>query len=364
MSQIKTFARNIDMKTCYHDIAFLLNQTVESGRIPFTSKRPQGQDTNVISGRHCADINRTTLELKAAAIGATNTMWIFGADAEFLGLELKDSNPKEFQAAKKENRDFNCEPVLMFASVRERMTQGNVDRVNIVREGAGVDVQCAYLLDQFTEESRRRVFRQQKLERVFEQGTVDIVSRRRSEIASQILKNIASYDSLNDEKAALIKANVHNNLTKDGEFYQEAITEYKKMTASFSPAQKKVFDVCRKHYTAQLSGSLLNLTDDEKSEFISSLKELQQKDPEVVARTVFLSSVYAERSTHYGFALEPIYHASEMKQQVINQMGVKDPRVAEHMREAAYDGPIMNENARRMMLNKTHEKIRTPNYER
>lgn len=369
MSQIKTHAKGVDMHTCYHDIAYLLNEGLANGSLPFTQEKPPAQNTNIISGRHCGDINSTALELKAASIGAKNSLWIFGADAEFLGLELKDSNPKEYQNAKKENPRFNCEPVLMFAQVRERMGQGNTDRVNVAREGAGVDVQCAYLLDQFSEASVRRVFRQQKLEQTLGEGTVDIVARRRSEIASQIIKNMAVYDAIPEEREKAIQTNLQHNLSKDGAFFKAAAEEYKKITESYSPAQKTVFNVCRKYYTAQLSGSRLQLNEAEKTQFTQAFQTLQKESaadgkPEIVARTVFQAQMYAERSTHYAFSLEPIYRESELREKVINQTAVKNPRQAQALRDTSYSGSILNEQTKRNLLNKRHEKIRSQGFER
>ena len=119
--EIKTYAVNVSIdgiEPNYKEINSLIKENLSQGTLPFFSEKPLPPDMNVITGRATPDINSEKILLKASSIGAASTMWIYGADAEYLGFELKSSNPTEFREAVKKNPEFNCRPIVI-QKVRE-----------------------------------------------------------------------------------------------------------------------------------------------------------------------------------------------------------------------------------------------------
>ena len=118
---ITTYAVNRNFDSNYREINSLIKENLKNNTMPVLSGKTFPPDMNVITGKTRMDINKEKIALKAASIGATSTMWIYGADAAQLGLELKAKNPFEYQKAVKQNPNFNCRPVVI-QNARERFS--------------------------------------------------------------------------------------------------------------------------------------------------------------------------------------------------------------------------------------------------
>jgi hypothetical protein len=81
----------------------LLETSCRNRTLPYACEAPLPHNTDVVRNTHCNDINTQMIELKAASTGIGRTAWVFGADAEFLGLQLR--KPEE-------NGPFDPDPVL------------------------------------------------------------------------------------------------------------------------------------------------------------------------------------------------------------------------------------------------------------
>lgn len=318
---ILTHALNGTLQTNYQEINALIKHNLENGSLPYYADLPSPQDTNVINGRHFQDINQQKIELKAAAIGSKRNLWIYGTDAAYLGLELKSSQPKEFQAAKKEHPHFNCKPVLVYANIREKLVsgQGNNSHINVAAEGLGCDVQCAYLVDQFTEKSIQKIFSLAGLERKLSNQTSP-VQNRASLIAKEIVKNITNYNTGEHERKrrADIKRNFQLNMQKNSPLLQEVKSKFSDIQKNYTHEQKIIFDVYRKHFMQQLCAERITSYSDEEKQKIDkafyTIFEHMEKNPSqqsMLTHTIFDAYAFTERLSHHNFSFEPIFTAEE-----------------------------------------------------
>jgi|GEM_PF-2523006 hypothetical protein len=362
---ILTHALNGSMDTNYKEINALIKQNIESGTLPYYQEKSSPLDTNVINGRHFGDINQQKIELKAAAIGSKRNLWIYGADAQYLGLELKSANPTEFHAAKKANKNFNCKPVLVYANIREKLVsgRGNNSHINVASEGLGCDVQCAYLLDQFTEKSIQKIFNLATLERKL--GTeLSPVQNRASLIAKEIIKNITYYNTGENEKQQRyhIKRNLTANMQKNAPVLKTVREKYNDIQKNYSPEQKVVFDVYRKHFMQQLTAQhIFDYSDEERKKVDTAFKKLfeqMEKNPEkesLLTHTIFDAYAFTERLSHHNFSFEPIFSAEEelAKRQTLAKIAAPFARKISDDRQQKV-ATIIDETKRKQLRSRTY----------
>ena len=334
-TEIKTHALNYDTLNNYSEINNLIKQNLETNTLPFNHNLPLPLDTNVITGNHFSDINKQKIELKVASIGSKRNLWIFGADAQYLGLELKSTIPSEYKAAKKINKNFNCEPVIVQANVRERLFTGKANKTNIVSEGLGADCQCAYMLDQFTDSSIQKVFSLATLNRKLSQD-FSPVKERSALIAKEIIKNINEYNSgekdkeLRNKKKRNISINSHKNSLVNSSVKENL----NNITKNYSSEQKTVFNFYHKHFIEQLSGQKIYYISPEKKEelnnaFTKLLEQAETKEKKTaITQTIFDAYTFTERLSHHNFSLEPVYSAEEEKAKQIQLKKIQTPKAA------------------------------------
>lgn len=104
---VKTYESQANVDEVPGRIQRQVEENIAAGIVPFANDNPLPQDMNIVTGKHLSDVNRLQLQLKASQIGATSLKWIYGADAAFFGLHLKDTNPTEKVKARKENINFD-----------------------------------------------------------------------------------------------------------------------------------------------------------------------------------------------------------------------------------------------------------------
>jgi hypothetical protein len=119
------------------ELQTLFETSCRNRTMPYGRELPLPHNTDIIRTTHCNDINTQKIELKAASIGVERTAWVFGADAEFLGLRLREPDSDS-------DGPFDPDPLLWFAHVSSRPQNP-------------VEAQTVYLIDQFTEESLSRL---------------------------------------------------------------------------------------------------------------------------------------------------------------------------------------------------------------
>ncbi len=312
--EIKTYAINvgtdgIDMN--YKEINSLIKENLFHGTLPFLSERIFPPDMNVITGKGTPDINLEKILLKAASIGSHSTMWIYGADAEYLGLELKSSSPTEYREAVKKNTNFNCRPVVI-QKVRERFSDRNMrGNTNVLSEGLCRDAQCAYLLDQFTEKSIEKVFNLSRLEKKLGGGL-----NAKSFLARKIIENRIEYNTGKkaSEHTKAAKANLVANMKKNSSVFQEIVNKRNADFKNYLPEQKAVYDFCYKHFLEQETGErLYSFTESDRAGIAQSFETLLEKIEEnpkisgIIARTIFDAYSFSQRLIHRNFSLEPIF---------------------------------------------------------
>ena len=312
--EIKTYAVNVSIDGIdpnYKEINSLIKENLSQGTLPFFSEKPLPPDMNVITGRATPDINSEKILLKASSIGAASTMWIYGADAEYLGFELKSSNPTEFREAVKKNPDFNCRPIVI-QKVRERFSDREMrNKTNVLSESLCRDAQCAYLLDQFTEKSVEKVFNLRRLE-----AKLDGRQSMKSSLARKIIENRIEYNTgkKSGEHTKAAKANLIANMKRNSPVFKEIINKRNADFKNYLPEQKTIYDFCYKRFLERESGERLYAFSDSDRERIetsfATLLEKIEENPKIsgiIARTIFDAYAFSQRLTHRNFSLEPIF---------------------------------------------------------
>lgn len=349
---ITTYAVNNDHYSNYKEINSLIKENLRNNTMPFLSGKVFPPNMNIITGKTRMDINREKTDLKAASIGATSTMLIYGADAARLGFELKARNPAEFQKAVKQNPNYNCRPIII-QNARERFSDretGSEGRPH--PESPCIDCQCAYLLDQFTEKSVERLFT--------EELPQDKIPYDRY-MAREIIANRNEYNTgeIQSERTRHIRQNLFLNLQKSSPVFQEIVNKRNSIYENYLPEQKIIFDYYYKHFNEQASGEkLYNLSPEEKQNLLKAFTGLINKIDEnkenknisgIISRTIFDALSFSERLTHYNFALEPIYARDE-------QIRKGESReLPPAMRQEAGDkgSPLQNKRARQKLTRPT-----------
>ena len=282
-SEIKTYSTSLLLKDVWKEINNLVQENIIKGTLPYLVNKPYPQDSNLVITTHLGDINKIELELTAASIGAKSLEWIFEADAEMIGLELKE----------------NATGIILTA---------NVNRNNKVQE----EPHCAFLLDQFTEESRNRLYNINEFEKYI--STFDNETKKfLRTVAHKVIKNIDEYNrganefDLINQKKENLRQNLENNFLK-----QKVLERTEELTSNYDSNQKIIFDHLQNYYLKQLTGfGTYKLTPEEKEKILKSFKELSVVDTPRLVKVLADSFLLSERKTHYEFAQEKIYSLAD-----------------------------------------------------
>ncbi len=333
---IKTFATGVSMKDIYKNINALALQNIDAGTLPYlkdmNAENPLPQDMNVVNGKHLGDINKIQLELKAAKIGAKSLKWIYGADAAILGLELKSSNPRELRDAMKDNPNFDTEPVIGYANTRRNVARLKDGHTNdIAAEGIGMDAQAIYLLDQFTDESIKRVYTPKRIEESLLLRGNDEARRKISIISKNMLKNISEYDTgIREEPVRkAMRENIRKNLARPVDGSENAVRDKifsvkQEIGRGLNQEQKQLFEQLNTYFTKQQTGLHFTsrLTPEQAAEKKEALKKtfsgLAGKDSPALAELLTDAYLFTDRTTHIGFSYEKIYTKADQLAKVRN----------------------------------------------
>lgn len=279
-SEIKTLPLSILTKDIWQQINSLTEQNIKEGVLPYLNDQPLPQDMNMVNGSHLGDLNKIELELKASLSSSSSLEWIFGADAEIIGLEL-DKTKK----------------------LSDMIVSKNINRNGSVE----YDAQYAYLLDDFTNESKKRLF-EPDLDQIFGHLPENL-QKQIKKVVQNIITNIDEYHR-GERETPLIKQkkqNVKDNVSN--EFLKGKIKETtQQITNNYDKNQKQVFDHLQNYYLTQITGfKTYQLNEQQKEQLLQSFKELSVVDTPRLTETLTNSYLLAERKTHYEFEKEQIY---------------------------------------------------------
>jgi hypothetical protein len=197
-----------------------------AGSFPFSREAPLPENTNLVTGDRRYDLNAQCLELHAASTGIDRTLWLFAADAEILGLELRDGQ----------------KPLPVFANIIE---PDHTTRL---------EAHLSYLLDQFTPESISRLYEYAGPASI---NREDVNTRRRYMFAKMAVFNIANYDSGVPDKSARLSTMKHirENSDPHNPAFEDARNAYRYYSSRGRP---EVFNALRTYYIRQVSGNPLD----------------------------------------------------------------------------------------------------------
>jgi len=312
-SEIKTYPKQVMLGDIYKEINSLMKENIKNGAVPFVKETPLPQNMNIVSGRHLGDINKILLELKASRIGAKSLEWISGADAAFLGLELKMKET----------------PVVAFANTIRNKAEAADDGVENL-----LDAQTIYLLDQFTQKSINRALSFASLDKNLEMTGNDKAEIQKKVMAQNMLRNISGYDTgflekdLRESKRKNVVAN-----WKDTDIIKDVNESFKNVTEKYSSAEKNIFKVLSNYFLTQNTGLKVTeaLSQEEKESLIKKLYEISNVDSPRFAQIAAESSLFAERTTHLGFSYDYIYEQTENKGKTMTK--VFPPKAARFERD-------------------------------
>jgi hypothetical protein len=215
----------------------LLETSCRNRTMPYAREIPLPPNTDIVRDTSCGDINAQTIELKAAAAGLERTAWIFGADAEFLGLTLRKPG---------ENGPSDPDPVLWFARISSRPE-------------TPVEAQAVYLIDQFSGGSLNRLAScacEASMENYGLPGDGETRKRRRL-MAQKVLFALHGYDSgLSDTELQLSRQQaVKANTTPGTPGFAIAQKYYAASSKDFGKTQKALFNTMLNYRSVQNTGA-------------------------------------------------------------------------------------------------------------
>lgn len=274
---IKNEEAELMLKDIYKDINFLIQKNLTNNTFPYLSDKPLPQDVNVVNGRHLGDINKITLELKAASIGSKSLKWIYAADADFMNLELKKDQA----------------PLMCYANI-------------INGKELHTEAQKAYLLDQFTDIS---------IENAINISRDEKADKQKKTISQNMIKNITEYDSGLGEKN--LRENKRKNISinlKEKEIVKLVQQAFNNVTSNYTPEQKNIFVLLNNYFVQQETGiSIQKLSKEQKEQALNTIKEMSLVDSPKLTQLFAESFLYSERITHLGFEQNRIISKDDLK---------------------------------------------------
>lgn len=224
------------------DLRSLAELNCQALSLPFINNQPMPQDINIVRNCPGGAINAQKLELKAAYLGLDRLTWLFGADAEFIGLELKDAEkpiqPDEYTS----HGRFDPDPVLLLAMIRER-------------KSSPLDAQNAYFIDQFTEQSLNRccALVNQEYRGTPSPDDAGYIPARRGLMVKNILFSLQNYDTGHaDTNIHLAKRNAIKDNSRSGSAgFIPARNAYQSYTKNYGNSEKLLFNVIRAYTEIQ-----------------------------------------------------------------------------------------------------------------
>ncbi|MDR2071507.1 MAG: hypothetical protein LBP81_08865 [Treponema sp.] len=218
------------------ELQTLLETSCRIRTVPYARETPLPPNTDIVRNTHCNDINTQTIELKAASISVERTAWVFGADAEFLGLQLRKPEA---------DGPFDPDPVLWFAHIASRPE-------------TPVEAQTVYLIDQCTGKSLNRLASyafEGSPEKQEAWGDEETRKRRRL-MARNVLFALHNYDSgLSDTELRQSRQKaMRDNTTPGTAGFPIGQKYYAAASSGLGKSQKELFNVMLNYRSVQNTG--------------------------------------------------------------------------------------------------------------
>jgi hypothetical protein len=234
--KVSTVMNAIPRYTHHHwveDLRFLAEQSLQLRTLPFAGQMPLPENINIVRNKPEGAINTQKLELKAACLGIERLTWLFGADAEFIGLTLRSNEPETAYLVSDKS---DCNPVLLLAKIRGRKSEP-------------LDAQYAYFIEEFTGESIIHCAKYLNQELTGNESIQD----RHSRVIRNILYSLQDYDSGISHNAIHIQnlKNIRNNSKPGTAGFVKARSAYQSYAKALTPAGKTIFNSIRTYIEKQ-----------------------------------------------------------------------------------------------------------------
>jgi hypothetical protein len=294
--KVSTVMNAIPRYTPHHwleDLRSLAEQCCQSHALPFAGGPPLPENVNVVRNTPGGCINTQKLELQAACLGMDRLAWIFGADAEYIGLTLKNN---EQETAFPASGQGNYDPVLLLANIRRRKAEP-------------LDAQYAYFIDQFTEAGVTRLAASFNQEVTGEMESGDeAVQKRRSFMARRILYSLQDYDSgisRGDTRLRNLK-HIRENSGPGTPGFMKARNVYRSHTKNLGPDGKTIFNRIRAYAEKQETAAKL-LTGDNPGipETVYAAFQSLLENPSSLSKTWFDAHSFVRGLAANQFGPEP-----------------------------------------------------------
>ncbi|MDR0601514.1 MAG: hypothetical protein LBG42_03965 [Treponema sp.] len=276
------------------DLRVLAEQCYQSHTIPFAGELPLPENSNITRNIPGGGINTQKLELQAACLGMERLAWIFGADAEYIGLTLKNNEPETEYLVSGQGSFY---PVLLLANIKGRKPEP-------------LDAQYAYFIDQFTETSITRcatAFNQELTDGKENSG--ESVLKRRSFIARHILYSLQEYDSglsSKDMQGQNMK-HIRENSEPGTSGFIKARSAYQSRTKHLSPAGKTIFNRIRTYLEKQkTAGKYFSGDNSGSPEAVYSAFQSLWENPSSLSKIWFDAHAFTRSLTASQFGPEPL----------------------------------------------------------
>jgi hypothetical protein len=276
------------------DLRLLGEQCCKSRTLPFSGKPPAPENSNIVRNRPGGGINTQKLELQAAGLGLDRLAWIFGADAEYIGLTLIHTEPEAAYMASDQG-SFN--PVLLLANIKGRKPEP-------------LDAQYAYFIDQFTETSITRcaaAFNRELADGT--ENTGGAVHQRRAFMARRMLYSLQEYDSGISRRDTHLQNVKHlrENSRQGTDGFIKARNAYQSHTKNLSPAGRTVFNRIRTYSERQKTGGAGVPGGDSGSlETVYAAFQSLVENPSSLSKTWFDAWAFTRGLTANQFEPEPL----------------------------------------------------------
>jgi hypothetical protein len=299
--KVSTVLNAIPRYTVSHwldDLQSLLETAVQSQSLYFVQSLPLPEDIDVVRNIHSNDINTQKIELKAASLSLDRLTWMYGADAEFLGLELKTPSQSETGTVNVYSTEYGADPVLRFVHVKGR-------------KDSPIDAQYVYFIDQFTEKSLNRLGAYAGFSPIGSQneGEDESIQRYRTLLAQNVLGSLQNYDSgIFDREMLKQKRETIIRNTKEGTpGFITAKNAYRDYTKTITDPEKLLFNTIHKYTVTQGTGQpLMGINENYHIAKAYTACRLLLKSIRSFARTAFQAQLFTHRLASPQAELKPI----------------------------------------------------------
>lgn len=235
-------------------------------KLPYLDKGWKPKPVNAVSGLSRYDLNRQIQEIDAADKSIEKSLLVNAADAELLGLTLKNTT--------------RATPVFT------------------INNNGRLDVQFAHFLDEFSKDSIVRAF-----SKVREENEDPITEGKVHYIAQKFVQSVVEYNSGNEDTAKKEKEsrkNIKENISADKGKFSQAIDFIKGRTKNAD--EKLVMAFLENYYANQEAGRIFIAPRKSKSAFKESCARLAKRG--AFLNTAFNSMIGALRLATKEFGLE------------------------------------------------------------